>query len=153
MIASFLIGAIAGMRSMTPLAAISLARGFDRLPDEDSVPALLGAPLVMAGTAALAAGELIGDKLASAPDRIIAPGIAARIVTGALAGAALAPRRQRNAAALLGAAVATGFAYLSFNARMRAMRRYSQTATGLIEDSFMLGATALLMHQATAARA
>jgi hypothetical protein len=42
-----------------------------------------------------------GDKLPFSPDRIIAPGIAARVVSGALAGAALAPIHRRSNAAVL----------------------------------------------------
>jgi uncharacterized membrane protein len=105
------------MRSFTPLAVISVAarRNF--------------APVV-----ALAAGELLGDKLPFAPDRIVAPGIAARIVTGAVSGMALARREDRTLAAVLGAAGAVGAAYLTFGLRKRAMRRFGQTPTGLIED-------------------
>ncbi len=148
MFRSILIGLIAGMRSMTPLAAVSAAVARGRLPRDHGAPTLLGHPLVMAGTAAVAAGELVGDKLPSAPDRIIAPGIAARLVTGAVAGAALAPRRRRELAALAGAAAAVVAAYVTFDLRMRALRRYGQRRTGLIEDALVLGATAWVMNAA-----
>ena len=55
---------------------------------------------------ALAGGELIGDKMKTAPDRIVPAGMVARVATGMIAGAALAPRRQRGLAALIGAGVA-----------------------------------------------
>lgn len=148
MIRSFLIGAVSGMRSLTPLAAVSAAAWRGELPADNGAPPLLGHPLVAAGTAALAAGELVGDKWRGSPDRIIAPGIAARLATGAIAGMALAPREQRVAAGLAGAAGAVGAAYLTFAARMRAMRRHGQASTGFAEDALMLAGTVALVRGA-----
>lgn len=148
MLRSILIGAVAGMRAMTPLAAVSDAAARGALPADTGAPALLGNPLVHAGTAAIALGELAGDKMKSAPDRITAPGIAARLVTGAIAGAALAPREQRNVAALAGAGAAVAAAYLTFHARMRAMRRFGQTPTGLVEDAVTVGGAWWLVNGA-----
>lgn len=150
MLRSILIGLISGMRSMTPLAAVSAAAASGTLPRDTGAPALLGHPLVVGGTSAMAAGELLGDKWASAPDRIIAPGIAARLVTGAVAGAALAPRRQWKIAALVGAAAAVASSYVTFDLRMRALRRYGQVSTGIVEDAIMLAGTALVMKGAAA---
>jgi uncharacterized membrane protein len=95
LIRSLLIGAVSGMRSLTPLAVVSDAARRGALPEDNGAPAPLGHPLVSAGTAALAVGELAGDKMKTAPDRIVAPGIAARLVTGSIVGAALAPREQQ----------------------------------------------------------
>ncbi|MDO9249755.1 MAG: DUF4126 domain-containing protein, partial [Phenylobacterium sp.] len=92
MIASILIGLAAGSRAMTPLAAVSDAAHRGALPAGSGAPAWLGHPIVAAGSKLLAAGELWGDKMKSAPDRIVPAGILARLVTGGLAGAALAPR-------------------------------------------------------------
>ncbi len=83
---------------------------------------------------ALAAGELLGDKMRRAPDRIVAAGILARIATGSVAGMALARRGDRPLAAALGAAAAVGAAHLTFGLRRQAMRRFGQSRTGLIED-------------------
>ena len=151
MIRSFLIGAVAGMRAMTPLAAVAESARDGALPDHNGAPGLLAHPLVSAVTKALAAGELAGDKMPSAPDRIIAPGIAARVVTGAMAGAALAPREQRIPAAMLGIAGAVGGAYVSFHVRMWAIRRFGQVPTGLVEDAAMLAATRWIVGGAPAA--
>lgn len=148
MIRSFLIGALAGMRSLTPVAAISAAQSRGHLADDNGAPALLANPVVSAGLIALAGGELIGDKLPSAPDRTIAPGMAARIVTGAVACAALAPRSERHLAALLGAVGAVSVAYLSFEARKAAMRRFGQVPTGLVEDAIAVGSAMWLVNEA-----
>lgn len=144
MLRSFLIGLTAGSRSLTPLAAVSDAACRGRLPG--ARPAWLGHPLVAAATKLVAAGELWGDKLKAAPDRIVPAGIAARLVTGALAGAALAPRRKAGLGAVLGATAAVGAAYLTFHARMAALRRYGQTRTGLVEDALTVAASELVIR-------
>ncbi|MCR0980922.1 DUF4126 family protein [Roseomonas populi] len=141
MIRSLLIGIPGGMRSMTPLAAVTVAARRGALPRGNGAPSILSHPWASWATVALAIGELIGDKLPSAPDRIIAPGIGARLVTGAVAGMALAPREKRGTAALLGAAGAVAASYITFDARIRSMRRHGQVSTGLVEDAIMLAAT------------
>lgn len=151
MIRSLLIGLAAGARAMTPLAAVTDAAHRNALPRDNGAPAWLGHPLVATAAKALAAGELWGDKLHSAPDRIVPAGIAARLVSGGLAGAALAPRRHALAGALLGATAAVGAAYLTFGLRMRALRRYGQTPTGLVEDGLTVAAAQAVV--ASAARA
>jgi uncharacterized membrane protein len=141
MIRSFLIGLPAGARSLTPLAAVSLAMERGELPADNGAPRWLGASAVARGVALLAAGELTGDKMKSAPDRIVALGLLARLASGGLAGAALAPKRRALAGAALGAGAAVGSAYLTFHARMWALRRFGQTATGLVEDALVVWTT------------
>lgn len=153
MIRSILMAAVAGTRSMTPLAAVAQAARIGALPADNGAPALLGHPLVAAGTAALAAGELAGDKMRSAPDRIVPAGMAARLVTGSIAAMAYAPRERRIVAALVGAAVATGAAHLTFRLRMAALRRYGQSASGAVEDALTLASAALIARTTRAAAA
>ena len=148
MLFSFLIGLAAGARSITPLAAVREAARRGALPLGNGAPPYLGHPLVAAGSKALAAGELLGDKMERAPDRIVPAGIAARLVTGAIAGAALAPRRQAALGALLGAGGAVAAAYVTFGLRMRAMRRFGQKPTGLVEDALTLAATQMVVKGA-----
>lgn len=148
MIRSLLLGAVAGARSMTPLAAVSVAASNDWLPRDNGAPDWLGHPAVVAGTLALAAAEIGGDKMKSAPDRIVVAGLATRVVTGAVAGMALAPRRDRAAAAAVGVAAAIVASYLTFNVRMRALHRYGQTSTGFVEDAMVVGAASLIVRPA-----
>lgn len=147
MIRSVLIGAVAGARAMTPLAAVANAARNGELPADSGAPALLSHPLVSAATLALAVGELAGDKMKSAPDRIVIPGMAARLMTGAIAGAALAPRRDWLAGATLGTAAAVGMSYLSWWARLAAMRRFGQTRTGAVEDALVLASTVAIIRE------
>jgi uncharacterized membrane protein len=138
MVRSLLIGALAGMRSLTPLAVVSAAARARRLPADNGAPAFLSQPWISNTTMILAAGELLGDKMRSAPDRVILPGILARTLTGALAAMAAAPRKDRHSAAALGAAAAVGAAYITFGLRTRAMQKWGQRNTGLIEDAIAL---------------
>jgi uncharacterized membrane protein len=146
MIRSLLIGLVAGARAVTPFAAVSDAARRGELPGDTGAPSWLGDPLVAAGSKVLAGGELWGDKLHSAPDRIVPAGLLARLVAGGLAGAALAPRRQALAGAALGAAVAA--ADVTVGLRVRAMRRFGQTPTGLVEDAITVGAARWVVSSA-----
>lgn len=148
LIHSILMGAVAGMRAMTPLAAVTTAARTGKLPADNGAPRLLGNRLASAGMLALAGGELAGDKMKSAPDRIVPAGMVARVATGLIAGAALAPYRQRKVGALLGAGAAVGMAYVTFNLRMRAIARYGQTSTGAVEDAIAVGSAALIAQWA-----
>lgn len=132
MIRSILIGAVAGMRSMLPLAMLSVAEG----PRKGVTPSLL----------ALAVGEIAGDKWAGAPDRISAAGLAARVTTGALAAAAVAPPHRRYAGAVVGSAAAVAGGCLSFALRVGAMRRFGRVKTGLTEDVIALAATLWILR-------
>jgi uncharacterized membrane protein len=146
MIRSILMGLVAGMRSMTPLAVVSWAAR-RQPPSTHTTPlSMLSSPAVTKVTLALAAAELIGDKMRSAPDRIITPGILARVATGAIAGAAVAPSRDRTLGAILGATVAVGSAFLTLALRRRAIRNRGQTSSGLIEDAAALGAALWVAH-------
>ncbi len=141
LIPSFLIGCASGLRSMSPLAVIGVLRRPRPAPTGRSATSIIDSRAVKIGLVGLAVAEAAGDKLPFAPDRIVPLGIAARIATGGLAGAALAPRDQRAIAALLGATGAVAAAYVSFGLRKRAMSRFGQASTGLIEDAVALGAS------------
>lgn len=145
MLRSFLIGLVAGSRALTPLAAVSEAARRGQLPPGNGGPSWLGHPATAAGLKLLAAGELFGDKLESAPDRIAPVSVLARIATGGIAGAALAPRRYALAGAALGAVAAVGAVYLTFTARKAAMARFGQKATGLVEDAITVGAAGMVL--------
>jgi uncharacterized membrane protein len=134
LIRPFLIGCASGLRSMSPLAVVSALR---RGP---ATPAILEHKAVSASLIGLALAEAAGDKLPFAPDRIAPLGVAARVVTGGIAAAALAPRRRRVAAVALGVTGAVIAGYLSFHLRQRAMRRFGQLSTGFLEDAIAGGA-------------
>jgi uncharacterized membrane protein len=133
---SILIGLVAGQRAMTPLALVAGAARRGTLPDD--APELLRHPAVAAGAVALAAAEMAGDKMPSAPNRTVVAGLLARAATAGLAGAALAPKEQRRTAAALAVATAVASSYVGLALRLAAMRRYGQTTTGFAEDAVLV---------------
>jgi uncharacterized membrane protein len=144
---SALIGAVASARSMTPMATLAAARLADR--HTSGQLALLDRPLFRYGALAMGAGELLGDKMKTAPDRTVFLGLLARVVSAAIAGSALAPRGQEKAGAAVAVAVAVPLAYLTLSARKRAMAHLGQTRSGLIEDALVVAAGAAIVGLAT----
>ena len=59
------------------------------------------------------AGELFGDKMKTAPDRTVFLGLAARVASAGIAGAALAPRGREQVGALIAISTAVPLAYLT----------------------------------------
>lgn len=140
MLRSLLIGLVAGQRGLTPLAAIVIATQRGEVETALPLQKLFLNPLVAEGAIALAGAEMAGDKMKSAPDRIVPIGLAVRSITAAYAGAALAPKHQRSAAAAVAVGAALISSYVGWRLRCAAMQRYGQTATGFVEDALVAGA-------------
>ncbi|KQN69870.1 MULTISPECIES: hypothetical protein [unclassified Devosia] len=139
MLRSFLIGLVAGQRGISPLAAIAIATNRQEIDASLPFQKLFRNPVVTAGATAFAAAEMAGDKMKSAPDRIVPIGLAVRSITAAYAGAALAPRDQRTTGAALAVVTALASSYVGWRIRCAAMERYGQTKTGLVEDAIVFG--------------
>lgn len=140
---SALIGAVASARSMTPMATLATARLAGRRTPGRLV--LLDHPVFKFGALAMGAGELLGDKMKSAPDRTVFLGLLARVMSAGVAGAALAPRGREKAGAAVAVATAVPLAYLTLAGRKRAMARLGQTRSGLIEDALVVAAGAAVV--------
>ncbi len=140
---SALIGAVASARSMTPMASIAMARLLGR--DTPGRLIALDRPLFRFGALAMGVGELFGDKMKSAPDRTVPLGLAARVMSAGIAGAALAPQGREAAGASVAVAAAVPLAYLTLAGRERAMARIGQTRSGLIEDALVVTAGVLIV--------
>ena len=143
--ASFGIGFVTGLRSMTACAALTWAASQEKtqlrwLP---SGPVSRG----LAATAAL--GEMAGDKMPFAPDRRIVPSVAARLAIGAVGGAALV---ERNASPLtgplLGMAGAVAGTLLGRTLRGGTTRSGSDWTRALTEDAVAAGLAATLVYYA-----
>ena len=87
---AFLIGLTTGLRTLAPLAIVSWAAHLGWLHLENTWLAFLGATVTPWILSLLALGELVTDKLPTTPSRKVPMQFGARIVTGALSGAALA---------------------------------------------------------------
>lgn len=140
---SALIGAVASARSMTPMATIAAARVLGRRTPGELV--LLDRPVFRNGALAMGVGELLGDKMKSAPDRTVFLGLLARVMSAGIAGAALAPRGREQAGALTAVATAVPLAYITLAGRKRAMASMGQTRSGLIEDALIVAAGAAVV--------
>ena len=149
--APFGIGVVAGLRSMTALAALGWAGalGRARLDWLPSGPA----PRGLATAAAVA--EMAGDKMPFAPDRRIAPSVLVRLALGAAGGAALAgPGARPRDAALAGMAGAVFGTWIGRLARGANTRSGADWARALTEDALAAGlATALVRAQEGRVRA
>jgi uncharacterized membrane protein len=129
------------------MATIAAARLADRHTDGHTI--LLDRPAFKYGALAMGVGELLGDKMESAPDRTVFLGLLARVMSAGIAGAALAPRGREQAGAAVAIATAVPLAYLTLAARKRAMAHLGQTRSGLIEDALVVAAGAAIVALAT----
>jgi len=143
LLSSALIGAVASARSMTPMATLAAARLAGRGTTGHLI--LLDRPIFKLGALVMGVGELLGDKMKSAPDRTVFLGLLARVMSAGIAGAALASRGQERAGAMVAVATAVPLAYLTLAARKRAMVRVGQTRSGLIEDAVVVAAGAAIV--------
>jgi uncharacterized membrane protein len=149
LLSSFLIGAVASARSMTPMASLAAARLAGRRTPGELV--LLDRPLFRFGALAMGVGELLGDKMKTAPDRTVFLGLLARVMSAGISGAALAPAGRERARAAAAVGTAVPLAYATLAARKQAMRRIGQTRSGLIEDALVVSAGALVVALAVGA--
>src|SRR5215469_75966 len=144
---AFLIGVIAGLRSLTAPAIVSWAARLGWLHLENTWLAFLGYAATPYILSILAFGELVADKLPKTPSRKEVTGFTARLVTGALCGAALAAGQSLIGglvAGVIGSIVGTLGGY---EARVRLVR-----ATGgkdlpiaLLEDVIAIGGALLIV--------
>ncbi len=137
---SILMGLVAGQRAMTPLAALAGAARRDALPHDNPQARLMAQPLIAAGGVAMAAAEIAGDKMKTAPDRTVFLGLLARTISSGFAGATLAPPKRQLAGAAAGIAAAITSSYVGLALRKKAMARWGQTATGFVEDALVTAA-------------
>jgi uncharacterized membrane protein len=143
--ASFGIGFVAGLRSMTAAAALAWAASLGRTRTA-LIPAGPGTRDLLT---AAALAEMAGDKMFFAPDRRIAPSFLVRLALGAAGGAALAGRgAPPRDAALAGMAGALAGTLLGRAARGGTTRSGADWARALTEDAVAAGLAAALVRSA-----
>src|SRR6185295_841273 len=117
---AFLIGLFAGLRSLTPPAAVAWAvhLGWLNLARPLSLIGSLPAVIILS---LLAITEIILDKLPNTPNRNAPPGFIARIVTGGFTGACVSLGGGKSAFLGAGLGVIVGIAgcFAGFHARAR----------------------------------
>ena len=137
------LGAVAGIRSMTPPALLSRAASRGGVRGIEATPfGFLASPRVATLLTVLAVGEISADKLPFSPDRVSLPGLAGRLATGALVGAALfaANGRKGTSGGAVGAVSSLATSYLSFYLRTGIQQRFGlpNPAGGILEDAIAL---------------
>src|SRR6202163_1602681 len=90
MFLELLIGASAGLRSLTAPAVVAWAAHRNWLNLHNSPLSVMGSTAAVVAFTLLALVELVADPLPSPPSRTEPPGLIARIVLGGLSGAAVA---------------------------------------------------------------
>lgn len=151
---SLLAGALSGMRSASGPALAAWQLHGERTSRRDRLPRrVLGMEHAREVTGAMAAGEVLADKHPQMPPRIEAPALIGRAVAGAVAAAALVPRRASTQAvvghALLGAGAAMLATFLSYHARRAAVEGSGapDPVFAFIEDALTYGGGAALLRR------
>lgn len=145
---ALLIGMIAGLRTMTAPAAVSWAAWCGLLPLGESPLAFLASPWAVGILTLLALGELVADQLPATPSRKTPAQFGARLLSGALAGAAIGVHDQMLAAGavagILGAVIGT---YVGHALRARLATGFGRDRpAALIEDAVAIGGAVLIVH-------
>lgn len=147
---AFLIGVIAGLRSMTAPAAVSWAARLGWLHLENTGLAFLGYAATPYILSVLAVGELIIDKLPKTPSRKAPVPFIGRIVIGALCGAALGATSAGLIGGLLAGvlgAVAGTLGGYEFRARLVRAIGGKDLPIALLEDVIAVGGAALIVSR------
>ena len=146
---AFLIGVVAGLRSMTAPAAVSWAARLGWLHLENTWLAFLGFAATPYVVSALAVGELIIDKLPKTPSRKAPGPFIGRIVIGALCGAALGAASQSLIGGLLAGAlggVAGTLGGYEFRSRLVRAIGGNDLPIALLEDAIAIGGALLIVR-------
>jgi uncharacterized membrane protein len=145
---AFLIGLFAGLRSLTPPAAVAWGAHLGWLKLQ-GVLAILGTVPVVAIFTLAAISELVVDKLPRVPNRTSAPGLVARVLTGGGMGACIAAAGGQNLflGMALGAIGGIAGAYAGFHARKRLVEtlRVPDLYVALAEDMLTIGGCVLIV--------
>jgi uncharacterized membrane protein len=84
-----LIGVVAGLRALTPPAAVAWGAALGWLPVEGTWAEWTAHPITVTVLTILLVVELITDQLPKTPPRTVPPQFVARLLTGAFAGAVI----------------------------------------------------------------
>jgi uncharacterized membrane protein len=147
---AFLIGFFAGLRSLTPPAAVAWAvhLGWLKLARPLSLIGSLPAVIILT---LLAIAELIVDKLPKTPNRTAPPGLIARIVTGAFTGACVSVGGGQSAfvGAALGVIGGVAGCFAGYQVRSRLVRslRLPDLYVALLEDLVAIGGSLLIVSR------
>jgi uncharacterized membrane protein len=140
---AFLIGVVAGLRSLTAPAVLAWAAHRNWLNLHNTPFSFMASTAAVAIFFVLAAGELVADQLPSTPSRTKPPGLIARILLGGLSGAGVAAAGMQPMAlgAFLGIAGSLAGTYGGYLARTRLVRalKVPDFVIAFLEDAVAIG--------------
>jgi uncharacterized membrane protein len=139
---AFLIGVIAGLRSLTAPAVVAWAAHRHWLNLHNTFLSFMGMTAAVVVFSLAAAAELFADQLPSTPSRLKPPGLIARIVFGGLSGAclALAGGQSISVGAVLGALGGVAGAFAGYEVRVRLVTalKVPDLVIALLEDAMAI---------------
>jgi uncharacterized membrane protein len=151
LVLSFLIGVIAGLRSLTAPAVVAWGAHRNWLSLHDSLFSFMASTASVAVLTALMLFELVMDKRPSTPSRLRPPGLIARIMLGGLSGAALATAGSQSVAlgAILGAVggIAGSFAGYALRTRLVRALEVPDFVIACMEDLVAIGGGLLIVSR------
>jgi len=143
MLLAFLIGVVAGLRSLTAPAVLAWGANHNWLNLHNSPLRFMTSTVAMVIFVLLAIAELITDQLPSTPSRTAPPGLIARIVTGGLCGAGIAIAGSQILAlgAVIGIVGALAGTYGGYQVRTRLVRalKVPDLVIATLEDIVAIG--------------
>ena len=147
---AFALGIVAGLRSMTPPAAVAWAAHFGWLSLDATPLGFLGSAVARYALLLAMVGELVADKLPFTPARTGVGPFTWRVISGALAGAALVAGRGGSlalgaAAGAFGAVVGTLGGYRARTGLVRKLR-VPDYVIALSEDLIAVGGALLIVR-------
>jgi uncharacterized membrane protein len=148
---AFLIGVVSGLRSLTAPAVVAWAahRGWINL--HHTPLQFMGSTSAVIVFTLFAVVELVADQLPSAPSRTSPPGLIARIVLGALCGAAIAGSGAQSIAigAVLGATGGVAGAFGGYQVRTLLVKalKVPDFVIASLEDAVTIGAGLIIVSR------
>jgi uncharacterized membrane protein len=144
------IGIMAGLRSMITPAIVCWAVRLKWLDLHTTVLAVLGSAAPTAAFSMLAIGELVADKLPSAPNRTAVGPLLVRLLTGSFCGVTvcLGACQSIIAGGLLGGLGALAGAFGGYQIRHRVVNRLNHSLlVALVEDAIAIGGSLYLLSR------
>lgn len=142
---AILIGVVAGLRAMTPLAAISWAGYLGWIDFSGTQVSFIGHILTALILTLVAIAELVSDQLPNTPSRKVPMQFGARIVVGAIAGALLPGNWIIGL--ILGAVGAVIGTYVGADIRARLAKAFGRDLpAALIEDVVAVAGALLIVY-------
>ncbi len=143
LVLAFLMGCVCGLRSLTGPANICWGAHLGWLQLDDTKLAFLHSPIALVVFTALAAGELVADKLPFTPNRTMSGSLVVRFALGALCGLALSLSAETSwlPGALLAGIGAVAASYAGYHVRrwLTVKRGLPDFPVALVEDAVAVG--------------